>query len=244
MAADAEGPAREHRTVTRVTTILEAVAANPDGLTLAALAVELDAPKSSVHGLVKGLVATGYLRERAGTYTLGGALAALLTPTSPTLETLAHPVMERLSAEFDETVMLGTLVGDSVVYIDAVESGQLIRYSAPMHVRRPLYPTSTGKCFLAHLSARRRDAYLESHIPAHRRNAVQDELVQIRSEGYAINRGETLPDISAAGSPILVADRVLACLAVAGPTTRMADHLDQVGIVVRDAGRELSEMLS
>ena len=52
---------REHRTVTRVTTILEAAAAHPEGVKLTALSALLDAPKSSVHGLVSGLLATGYL---------------------------------------------------------------------------------------------------------------------------------------------------------------------------------------
>jgi DNA-binding IclR family transcriptional regulator len=49
-----------------VTTILEAAAAHPEGVKLTALSVLLDAPKSSVHGLVNGLLATGYLLDRDG----------------------------------------------------------------------------------------------------------------------------------------------------------------------------------
>ena len=58
-AAQARSP--EHRTVSRVMAVLEAVVASePNGLRLADLADMLDAPKSTLHGLAKGLAATGY----------------------------------------------------------------------------------------------------------------------------------------------------------------------------------------
>ena len=72
------GAAKAHRTVSRVTTILELAAANRSGVRLTELATALDAPRSSVHGLVKGLVATGYLREEGGTYRIGPAINSLL----------------------------------------------------------------------------------------------------------------------------------------------------------------------
>jgi hypothetical protein len=53
-----------HRTVTRIVRILESVArSGENAVGLAALARELDAPKSSVHGFVRGLCAEGYLLE-------------------------------------------------------------------------------------------------------------------------------------------------------------------------------------
>ena len=58
--------------------ILELVAVNePIGLRLAELCDMIGAPKSSVHGLVRGLVTTGYLRETQGRYCRGPASAML-----------------------------------------------------------------------------------------------------------------------------------------------------------------------
>ena len=57
-----ERPARvpmNHRTVDRVTRILEEVVYMP-GMTFAELARALDAPKSSVHGFLSGLLAQGW----------------------------------------------------------------------------------------------------------------------------------------------------------------------------------------
>jgi DNA-binding IclR family transcriptional regulator len=242
MTAEAErGAAKGHRTVTRVMTILETVAAEPNGVKLAALVSQLDAAKSSVHGLVKGLVAIGYLREEAGIYRLGPAITHLLAPGGAGVAATARPVMEELNRQFDETVMMATLVGDSLIYVDAAESSQLIRYSAPLRVRRPLWPTSTGKCFLAHFGDRRRAAYLKAGLAdAAEREAAEAELAAVREDGYAFNRGETLPDISAVAAPILSGGRALACLAVAGPTTRMGVALPAMAPVVRDAARSLS----
>jgi DNA-binding IclR family transcriptional regulator len=240
-----DGGAVEHRTVSRVAAILEAVAAESEGMRFAPLAERLGAAKSSVHGLVKGLVAIGYLREEGGVYRLGPAFTALLGAGRPDIAAAARPVMEELWETFDETVMLGMHIGDSVVYVETLESRQLIRYSAPRRLRRPLYPTSTGKCFLAYLPPRRRDGYLDARIedPA-QRELVRQELERVRRDGFAVNRGETLPDISAAASPILRGEQPLACIAVAGPTTRMGSRLDEIGPVVRDAVQTVGSRLT
>ncbi|MGH3520066.1 MAG: IclR family transcriptional regulator [Haloechinothrix sp.] len=240
-----ESAAKAHRTVSRVTTILESVAAHPAGVRLSELAVILDAPKSSVFGLVKGLVSTGYLIEDSGSYHLGPALGNLLTAERPNLAEAARPSLEALRDEFDETAMLSTNAGDSMVYIESAESRQLIRYTAPLRVRRPLYPPSAGKVILAFWPLRRRDAYLKSviHEPA-KLQAAHRELEQVRSDGVAFNRGETLPDVSAAARPIVVHDRVVAVIAVAGPTTRISDRLPAIADALIEATRSAVVRLS
>ncbi|MEL5959574.1 helix-turn-helix domain-containing protein [Streptomyces sp. CLV115] len=66
-------PARPHRTVERITRILELVASHPGGYTLTEIATKLDDPKSSIQGFVNGLVDTGYLEELDKRYFLGAA---------------------------------------------------------------------------------------------------------------------------------------------------------------------------
>jgi DNA-binding IclR family transcriptional regulator len=236
--------AKEHRTVSRVTTILERVAAAATGVRLAELAAVLDAPRSSVHGLVKGLVATGYLREEDGAYVLGPAVSALLMAAPPTLDLIARPAMEKLHRQFDETVMLASPIGDSVVYTDAIESTRVIRYSAPLHTRRPLYPTSAGKCILAFAPARTRENYLTTHFPEpDRRELVRRELTEIAVTGIAANRGETEPDDSGIASPILISDQLAAVICISGPTARILDRLDEIAVATRDAAHDITEHL-
>lgn len=238
-------PVKEHRTVSRITTILEATSDAANGLRLADFAQILGAPKSSVHGLVKGLVARGYLTERGGVYALGPAIETLVaTPARPTLIAAARSTLENVQRECNETVMLCSLVGDSVVYVDLVESDQMIRYSAPLRRRRPLYPTSAGKCFLAHFSPARRISYLQEHeSDVERHPAIELELTNVRQEGVAYNRGETVADVFAVAAPVIVGTRVVACLAVAGPHARMGDVLPKVGEVLKAAAAEFAGRL-
>ncbi|MFD9958152.1 IclR family transcriptional regulator [Amycolatopsis sp. NPDC058986] len=238
-----ESAAREHRTVSRVTGILESVA-REGGARMHELAATLDAPKSSVFGLVKGLVSTGYLVEDSGVYRLGPALANLSPAGKPDIVAAARPSLEDLRAEFDETATLSVGVGDALIYLDTVESGQLIRYSPPLRVRRPLYPPSAGKVLLAYLPERRRETYLASVLPEDRIPAARAELDLVRADGVAFNRGETLPDVSAAARPVLIGGGPVAVIAVAGPTSRILDRLPAIAEALIDATAAVAGRLS
>jgi DNA-binding IclR family transcriptional regulator len=232
---------REHRTVTRVTTILEAAASHAEGVKLTTLSALLDAPKSSVHGLVSGLLATGYLLERDGGYVLGPAVSLLPQPSKPSVLAHARRSLEALEAQSHETSTLSLLVGGSVVYVDIFESRQSIRYSAPLRVRRPLYPTSSGKCFLAYLPAGQRDSYLNETInDVAALDKVHEELDSVRRDGVAYNRGETVPDVFAVASPVIVRSRVVACLSIAGPSQRMEAALDSLAQIVHEEAQRLA----
>ncbi|AXB42521.1 IclR family transcriptional regulator [Amycolatopsis albispora] len=238
-----ESPAKAHRTVSRVTTILESVAR--DGARMHELAEILEAPKSSVFGLVKGLVATGYLIEDKGVYHLGPALGSLLASPGPDLAAAARPGLERLREVFNETTMVGTRVGESLTYVAAVESTQPIRYSAPLRIRRPLYPPSAGKVLLSQWSTKRRDAYLRSILDSDDAvRAAQAELDTVREEGVAFNRGETLPDVSATARPIVVGNEVVAAIAVAGPTSRIVDRLPEIAVTLAEVTSSVAAALS
>src|SRR5688500_10511548 len=64
-------PARPHRTVDRVTGILETVSLSPRGVPLAELAAALGAAKTSIQELTNGLLARRYLIEEEHRFHLG-----------------------------------------------------------------------------------------------------------------------------------------------------------------------------
>jgi DNA-binding IclR family transcriptional regulator len=234
---------KEHRTVSRVAAILESAAITPDGVSLTDLARVLGAPKSSIHGLLRGLVAVGYLVERNSRYVTAPGLPALLTAAYvPSIEELARPVMAQLRDTFDESVMLGVLAADSIVYVDSVESRQPIRYSAPLHERRLLHPSSMGKLYLADLSSAQLDAYMrDHHVDPERAETLRQELEVVRNERVGYNREETFAGVTAAAAGIRDSDGVLvACISIAGPTIRMEPRLDSVSRAARDGADAIS----
>lgn len=227
--------------MSRVTNILELAAGSESGVRLPELTAALDAPRSSVHSLAKGLVANGYLREEAGAYLIGPAVGALLAASRQSLDRAARPSMEALQREFNETVMLSFLVGDALVYGDVVESTHMIRYSAPLRTRRPLYPTSSGKCFLAYATEPFREWYLDTHVPDQQsKDRAREELRAVRDAGVAINRGETLPDVSGVAAPVFGNGQVQAVLAIAGPTSRISGQLDDFAVETKARAQEIA----
>ena len=222
--------------------ILELVTASePTGLRLADLPDMVGAPKSTIHGLARGLVATGYLREHGGRYYRGPAVA-VLSLAGDELPAAYHHALEKLSKTCNETAVLASLAGESVINIDAVIPDQLIRASPPLHVRRPMWPGSYGKVLLAFMDPRRRDSYLRRKYkdPAEQAQ-ILEELETVRETGIAFNRGETSPELYGVASPIVLAGTgVNLAIGVAGPAARMAEQLDDIVGHVLETARALS----
>lgn len=75
---------------------------------------------------------------------------------------VARPYMEHLCRETGATVMLSVYEGGSVITLDQVESREGLRIVSDIGSRLPVFCTSQGKVFLAHMSR----AVLEREIPA------------------------------------------------------------------------------
>jgi DNA-binding IclR family transcriptional regulator len=165
----------------------------------------------------------------------------LAPPEHPPVLISARRALQAIQRTCNESANLCRLVGESVVYVDQVESTELIRYVAPLNVRRPLYPTSAGKCFLAGMSEPRRVRYLRAHLPDEQEVArVLGEIEDVKRRGYSTNHGETVPDVYAVASPIIISGRIYACLQVAGPSSRMRAQMDSLAGLVTAEARRLS----
>jgi DNA-binding IclR family transcriptional regulator len=210
------------------------MARSPEGLALRDVSAQLEAPKSSLLPLLRALTARGYLAQgRDGDYRLGLRLFELGSAASARrdLAEMARPALVELMRRTGETVFLGTLAGDglSVVYIDKVESEQIIRYAAGVGDRRPLHATSSGKAILAYLPAEHRERILKG-LPLVRHtertvtsaSALAGALEEIQRAGVCVSLDEMVRGAAGVAAPIF--DRqsqVAGVCAVAGPTDRI-----------------------
>lgn len=138
------------RTVELLETLAER---NGQPARLRELADDLDAPRSSVHALLRTLTASGWVRTDAtGTlYTLG--LRALLVGAAfleadPYVRA-ARPVLADLRDDLGETIHLARLDGDRMVYLITQESGRSARRISRVGRWLPAHATSLGKAVLA-----------------------------------------------------------------------------------------------
>jgi IclR family acetate operon transcriptional repressor len=254
--ARSAGARSGHRTANRVVDILELLAASRDGLALRDVSSQLEAPKSSLLPLLRALTARGLLEQTgAGEYRLGPRAFALGTVPAAhrELPDVARPALLALARTTGETVFLGMLAGDgqSVVYVDKVESEQIIRYAAGVGDRRPLHATSTGKAILAFLAPGPRDEILatlalERHteLTVTSLPALRTSLEEIHRAGVCVSVDEMVRGAAGVAAPILDRHREVAgACTIAGPTDRLRPRLPELATEARIAARAISARL-
>jgi IclR family transcriptional regulator, acetate operon repressor len=245
-----------HRTANRVVDILELLAASRDGLALREISAQLEAPKSSLLPLLRALTARGLLEQgHSGAYRLGSRALGLGSGAAAQrdLVDLARPALLALMRRTDETVFLGVLAGDSlsVVYVDKVDSEQIIRYAAGVGDRRPLHATSTGRAILAFLPVEQREEILRA-LPLERHTdrtvtsvaALRASLEETQRTGICVSVDEMVRGASGVAAPIF--DRhgaVVGACTIAGPTDRLRSRLRQLAAEARDAADAISSLL-
>jgi len=245
-----------HRATDRVIDILELTAASPDGVGLKDLSVRVETPKSSLLPLLRTLSARGYLAQgRAGEYRLGPRAVelAVRAPGRRDLVEAARPALEALMRRSGESAFLTTLDADAatVVFIDVVETDQLIRYTVNVGQRSPLHATANGKAILAMLPAAERDDVLRAltlkrytdrtitTVPA-----LRAALDEIRVAGASTSIDEIVKGASGIAAPVYDRDgRVAGACAVGGPTDRMKSRMRQLTADVKATARAISTLL-
>ncbi|HEY8706888.1 MAG TPA: IclR family transcriptional regulator [Burkholderiaceae bacterium] len=229
----------------RVLRALRSLADEPDGLTLAQLMVQLGAPKTSVHSLLRGLTAEGYLQRHDTLYRLGPESfvlgAALVAARS--LAIVATPYLLDARAQSGETVVLAVIDRSAgrLTYTQIVESHKPVRYTVPVGTTRPLFASSAGRVLLAFQDdAWRRDYLKTADLRAMTDRTVTDRrqlariLDRVRAAGFASTIGEVTPDVAGFAAPVFEpTGQVNAALILAAPIERgraAAERLTRIAV--------------
>jgi len=191
---------QNHRTVDRVTRILEEVVYRP-GITFAELARTLDAPKSSVHGFVSGLLANGWLFELDRRFYLGPAVHGLtLVSGHIRAGAVSQEDLTALADAAGAAVFVGIRAGEHLIYIAEVGSDPVVGFDARSNIRRGMLSTAGGKALLA----ARPDPEIEAYL--RRRDADEAALVrQFLEELEAIRKTRIATNVRQSGTRFALA---------------------------------------
>jgi IclR family acetate operon transcriptional repressor len=125
------------------------------------------------------------------------AFLALHTRQADWLVERARPLLEKVRDKWDESVNLGVLLGESVVYLDIVESPRSVRLAARRGDRDSIHCTALGKAIAATLPNERVLEILKAtEMPRRTEHTITDpkkflsELAKVRSDGYAVDDRE------------------------------------------------------
>lgn len=196
------------------------------------LAQRLDLHKSTVSRILATLQKGGLVGQNpeSGKYRLGLGLISLAGVALGRLDVrgVAQPYLNNLVAFTQETVNITVIEGHECVNIERARSPQPIRYEGWIGRRTPLHCTAAGKVLLAHLPTEERSVRLALPLLAYTSKTLtdgeilEDNLSQIRRQGYAIVHEEFEDGFSGIAAPIFNHEgQVVAAVTVSGPTYRM-----------------------
>ncbi|MFW5956375.1 MAG: IclR family transcriptional regulator [Halorhabdus sp.] len=219
-----ESHSEEVGAVNRTIQIVETLRAiQPAGVTKIANAAEL--PKSSVYNHLKTLENRGYVIKNDGEYELGLRFLPLGEGARRRLD-----IYRAASTEVEQ---LGREMGVNA-YLSVEERGRatvIFRYLeneidlGSIGTTVPLTTSSMGKAILAQLPEKRIDEIIEMHgLPKMtessivERDELDEELEQIRKQGFALDWGEHVKRLRGVGAPVLGPNgEVRGAVSVAGP---------------------------
>jgi DNA-binding IclR family transcriptional regulator len=223
--------------------------AAPRGVT--AVGRALDLPKSSAHRLLSTLTRRGLLeRDERGRYCPGIGLVALgfgVLQKEPVVAA-ARPVLESEAQRLGETVFLTAARAGDIVVLDKAEGTGFLRAAPQIGSTVPPHATAVGKLYLTHApeSVALDDQSLEAFTPSTGTSPafLAAEVERVRRQGYAENRDEWIPGLSAIAAPVFVAGRMVAALAVASSSPRL-EALRSSAITSRivEAARRVGERM-
>ncbi|KGD96205.1 IclR family transcriptional regulator [Achromobacter sp. RTa] len=222
--------------IERAMRLLDALAAQPDPVTLKELSATTGLHASTAHRILNDLVVGRYVeRVDNGLYQLGMRLLELgsLVKGRLNVREAAISAMRSLHKLTGQTINLSVQQGDEIVYIDRAwseRSGmQVVR---AIGGRAPLHLTSTGKLFLSTGDARQVRAYaLRTGLAGHTRNSLTDldrlerELALVRRHGYARDNEELELGVRCIAAGIFDdTGKLVAGLSISAPAERLQDE--------------------
>jgi IclR family acetate operon transcriptional repressor len=193
----------------------------------------VDTPRASTYRLLATLARRGYVEHvpEGHVYRLGAQVTTLSERVATTtLADLAAPALAHLRARTGESVNLGVLIGNRIVYASTMEGFLLPRMPSTVGAEIQPHSTAIGKAILAHLPPERRNAVLPAGaLPAFTGRTITDssrladEFSQIVERGYAVDCEESDPGVTCIAAVILRGDEPVAALSISGLSARIPE---------------------
>lgn len=237
--------------------ILEEFCKRQDELGVTELSNRLKLHKNNVFRLLATLESRGYVEQNKVTenYYLGVKNLELGQAFIKQIGLLrqAKPVLEDLVDKCKETAYISVARGNSVFYLDAVETKQIVKVASRVGSRLPIFTTSVGKVLVAYEA----DEDIAKMIPKDGLTKFTDKTITdkkdliahlkvVAKQGYATDYEEFDEGVACAGAPIRdYTRRVVGAISISGPSSRLTkeklekDFVPQVIAAAKEISRRL-----
>lgn len=218
------------QTLDRALTILDLVAEQPRRTN--EVAEFLDVHPSTALRLLHTLRRHGFVHENSDhSYRLGASIFRLgfQALEAIDLRTIARPYMEELNRATGETIHLGALEDDEVIYLDKVEATHRVRMQTRIGAISPLHCTGVAKAIIAFLPSTERHRLLshrdlKSFTPKTITSIdrLEADLAQTRERGFALDEEENEVGIHCVAAPIMSGQgQIVGAFSITAPMSRV-----------------------
>jgi DNA-binding IclR family transcriptional regulator len=249
--ATVASPASRVQSVDRAMVLLRAVASASGPLSTApALADASGLNRATAWRILRTLETHGMVScdRDTGRWSVGLSVVEIAGSVGiESLITSAHDVLQRLSDVTGETADLAVGRGGGMTYVDEVRPAVIVSVKW-LGQTVPLHATSTGKAFLAYLSANQVDWLLPETLERHTPSTIVDrdelaaELALTRERGFSTCRGELESRLHGVSAAVRDVDgRPMAVVSIWGPDSRVTeDRLSELGELAVAAAAEVA----
>ena len=227
---------------------------NGQAISLTEISDELEINQATAANIINTLVSKGYLEHigKKKGYRLGPAAYRLTNeiPYEQDLVNVARTVMEELTAQLNESTILGVLRNHKRYILHAVNAVQEIQVQ--LRSERNIYETASGRLLLAYLSEKELERNIQKNgLPdtniweeAQTKEALIQELAKIKENGMA----KTSPrnrHVKGFAVPIFAHNQVIAGLSVFVPEYRCSTaHENEIILAMKGSAASISEKLN
>lgn len=203
-----------NRSLERALQILCIFKFDKQALTLSQISELSQLHKATVLRLCSTLIKYDFLRYHPDSkhYSLGLKLFELgsILFSSFSLRRIASSYLDQLQSKLGQTVFLGILENDELIYIDKKEDPRIpIRFTSQIGTRRPPNFGMLGQILMAFQPDQEIDRLLKKAPLAPftrkslvRENEFKERLLRIRKQGFFVDDEEALDGISGISAPI------------------------------------------
>jgi len=230
------------RSVVRAFSVFDCFDSDSMQLTLHEISQKLELPKSTTFRLVNTLVELGYLFQLSDQrYCISFKLLRLssLVPSVMDIREVAGPVIRELRDQTRETVSISILNGVERIVLDVIESRSTLKSISSIGETVGLQTGSVGRVFLAFNPTLPLDEIYGDEGPP---PTLEEELKQIRSQGYACSTGDRVPGSAGISAPILDQHNAWThCISIAGPEGRVVESQEEFSKFLVASAKRISD---
>lgn len=243
------------QSVDRAVTVLE-ILARKGSAGVSEIALEIGVHKSTAFRLLGALEERELVEQNQerGKYQLGFGVLRLASAMPGRLDLVrqARPVLDQLAARIDETVNLAVLREHYAVNVDQARGSAAVASQNWTGQLTPLHATSSGKVLLAAMDEAERSATLDAadlkpyteHTVTSRR-ALEEELRQVRDDGFATTYEELEAGLNAVAVPVRDhSGEVVGAVSASGPAYRFhRARIESLVAALKDGGERISHRM-